>query len=118
MVAEFEVWLPLTPKVATEYDFVQDPFSGPAIAQAVSPLVSHRDGPGSQPGLVKLDLLWTKCHWGWFSPSTSVSLANLHSTKLYLITITRGKKNRTEVTDEPSEPSMDSTAHSLYPLLH
>jgi hypothetical protein len=26
------------------------------------------------------DLWWTKWRWGWFSPSTSVSSANLHST--------------------------------------
>jgi hypothetical protein len=35
---------------------------------------------GSSPGLVMWDLWWTKRRWGRFSPSTSVSLANLHST--------------------------------------
>jgi hypothetical protein len=35
---------------------------------------------GSRPGLVKWDLWWTKWRWGRFSPCTSVSPANLHST--------------------------------------
>jgi hypothetical protein len=41
-----------------------------------------------------------------FLASTSVSPANLHST-----TITRGRYNRPEVAEVPSEPSMDSTSH-------
>jgi hypothetical protein len=57
-------------------------------------LVSHRGGPRSNPGLVKWDLRWTKWHWGRFSPSTSVSPANLHSTKFSIIKITRGRYNR------------------------
>jgi hypothetical protein len=32
-------------------------------------------------------LWWTKWHWGRFSPSTSVSPANLHSTNYSTITI-------------------------------
>jgi hypothetical protein len=51
-------------------------------------LASHRGGPGSIPGLVKWDLWWTKWRWGGFSPSTSVSLANLHSTNCSTITLT------------------------------
>jgi hypothetical protein len=39
-------------------------------------------------------LWWTKWHWGSFSPSTSVSLANQHSTKFSIIIITRGKYKR------------------------
>jgi hypothetical protein len=35
---------------------------------------------GSNPGLVMWDLWWTKGRRGRFSPSTSVSPANLHST--------------------------------------
>jgi hypothetical protein len=35
---------------------------------------------GSSPGQVMWDLWWTKWHWGRFSPSTSVSPANFHST--------------------------------------
>jgi hypothetical protein len=50
--------------------------------------------PGSRPGLVKWDLWWIKWRWGRFSPSTSVSPANLHSTKLSIIIITRGRYNR------------------------
>jgi hypothetical protein len=55
-------------------------------------LVSHRGGPGSSPGLVKWEL-WTKWRWGRFSPSTSVSPANLHHTKFSILTITRGRYN-------------------------
>jgi hypothetical protein len=34
------------------------------------------------------DLWWTNWRWGRFSPSTSVSPANLHSTNFPTITIT------------------------------
>jgi hypothetical protein len=57
------------------------------------------------------DLWWTKWHWGRFSPSTTASPANLHSTKFSILTITRGKYNRPEVADVPSGPSFDSTPH-------
>jgi hypothetical protein len=41
------------------------------------------------------DLWWTKWRWGRFSPSTSVSPANLHSTNFFIIIIiTRGRYNR------------------------
>jgi hypothetical protein len=43
-------------------------------------MASHRGGPGSIPGQVMWDLWWTKWHWGRFSPNTSVSPANFHST--------------------------------------
>jgi hypothetical protein len=56
-------------------------------------LASHRGGPGSRPGSM-WGLWWTKRHWGTFSPSTSVSLANHHSTNLSIIIITRGWHNR------------------------
>jgi hypothetical protein len=46
------------------------------------------------PGLVKWDLWWTKWRWGRFFPSTSVTLANLHSTKFSIIIITRGRYKR------------------------
>jgi hypothetical protein len=49
---------------------------GRPIAQAVS-----RWLPGFEPGSGKCDLWWTKWRWGRFSPSTSVSPANLYSTK-------------------------------------
>jgi hypothetical protein len=53
-------------------------------------LITHHGGPGSQPGLVKWDLLWTKWRWGRFSPSTSVTPANLHSTKFSVLSPRRG----------------------------
>jgi hypothetical protein len=44
--------------------------------------------PAFKPGSVMWDLWWTKWHWGRFSPSTSVSPTNLHSTNLPTVTIT------------------------------
>jgi hypothetical protein len=61
---------------------------GRAIAQAGWSLASHRGGPVSNPGLVMWDLWWKKWHWGRFSPSTSVSLANLHSINFFTFTLT------------------------------
>jgi hypothetical protein len=49
---------------------------------------------GSNPDLVKWDFWWTKWCWSRFSPSTSVSPANLHSTKFSIIIIIRGRYNR------------------------
>jgi hypothetical protein len=51
-------------------------------------LVSHRGSSGSKPGLVMWDLWWTKWRWGRFSPSTSVSPANLYYTIFSTVTIT------------------------------
>jgi hypothetical protein len=34
------------------------------------------------------DLWWAKWRWGRFSPNTSVSPANLHSTNFFTVTIT------------------------------
>jgi hypothetical protein len=53
---------------------------GRAIAQAVSRSLSTAAAWDSSPGLVMWDLWWTKWRQGRFSPSTSVSPANLHST--------------------------------------
>jgi hypothetical protein len=64
-----------------------------------------RGSPGSSLGLVKLDLWWTKCHWGRFSPSTSVSLANLQSTKFSIIIIAGAGTIGQSVADLPSGPS-------------
>jgi hypothetical protein len=58
-----------------------------AIAQAVSHWLPTVAARGSNPGLVMWDLWWTKWHWGRFSPSTSVSPANLHSTNCSTITL-------------------------------
>jgi hypothetical protein len=46
-----------------------------------------------------------------FSPSTSVSPANLHSTKFCILTITRGRYNKPELADVSSGPSLDHTPH-------
>jgi hypothetical protein len=70
--------------------------TGPGIQKLMrrEELLKHTDskviyggGPGSRPGLVKWDLWWTKWRWGRFSPSTSVSPANLHSTNCSTITL-------------------------------
>jgi hypothetical protein len=74
-------------------------------------IISHRGGPGSRPGLVKWNLWGIKLPWGRFSPSTSVSAANLHSTKSSILKITRGRNNRPEVADVSSGPRMDSISH-------
>jgi hypothetical protein len=55
------------------------------------------------------DLWWTKWHWGRFSPSTSVSPANPHSTDcstVIIIIIIRGWYNRPTVADVPSGLSL------------
>jgi hypothetical protein len=52
---------------------------------------SHRGGPGSSPGRVMWDLWWL---WVRFSPSTSVSPANTHSTDCSTIINVRGWYNR------------------------
>jgi hypothetical protein len=69
--------------------------------------ISHRGGPGSRPGLVKWDLWWTKWRWSRFSPSTSVSPANLHSTNCSTITLIYhlGLYNRPEVAAVPGDVS-------------
>jgi hypothetical protein len=41
----------------------------------------------ASPGLVMWDLWWTKWRWGRFSPSTSVSPANVYSTNCSTITL-------------------------------
>jgi hypothetical protein len=50
-------------------------------------LASHRGGPVSSLDQAMWNLWWTTWHWGRFSPSTSVSSANLHSTNYSTITI-------------------------------
>jgi hypothetical protein len=51
-----------------------------AMSQAVSRWLPTAAARGSSPSLVMWDLWWTKWRWGRFSPSTSVSPDNLHST--------------------------------------
>jgi hypothetical protein len=65
--------------------------------------VFYRDGLGSSPSQVMCGLWWTKWHWGWFSPSTSISPAN-HPTDcstLIIIIITGCTVGQT-VADVPS----------------
>jgi hypothetical protein len=58
------------------------------IAQAVNRWLPTAAARVQNPGLVMWDLSWTKWRWGRFSPSTSVSPANLHSTNFSTITLT------------------------------
>jgi hypothetical protein len=51
------------------------------------PPASHRGCPGSSPGQIMWDFLWTKWHWGMFSLSIPVSPVNLHSTNYSTITL-------------------------------
>jgi hypothetical protein len=60
---------------------------GRAIAQAVGRWLPTAAVRGSSPGLVMWDLWWTKWRWCRFSPNTSVSPANLHSTNCSTITL-------------------------------
>jgi hypothetical protein len=60
-------------------------------------------------------LRWTKRHWGRFSPSTSVSLAN-QSTNFSIIIITRGWLNRPISGRSAVWTQMDSTPPPLYQL--
>jgi hypothetical protein len=55
-------------------------------------------------------LLWTKRHWGRFSPNTSVSPAN-HSTNFSIIIITRGWHNRLIGGRSAERTQLDSTPH-------
>jgi hypothetical protein len=80
---------------------------GRAIAQAVSLWLPTAVARVRARGLVKWDLWWTKWRWGRFSPSTSVSPANLHSTNFSIILITIGTIGHS-VADVPRGPSLDS----------
>jgi hypothetical protein len=51
-----------------------------AVGRAIAQAVSRWLPTAAAWGLVKWDLWWTKWQWGRFSPSTSVSPANSHST--------------------------------------
>jgi hypothetical protein len=62
-------------------------FLGRAIAQAVVAGFPPRR-PGFKPGSSQVGFVVAKWRWGRFSPSTSVSLSNLHSTNFSTITPT------------------------------
>jgi hypothetical protein len=64
----------------------------PELKQLVTGFPPRR--PGFASGQSMWVLWWTKRHWGRFSPSTSVSPANHHSTKFSILIITRGWQNR------------------------
>jgi hypothetical protein len=58
---------------------------------------------------------WTKQHWGKFSPSTSVSVAN-HCTNFSIIINIRGWHNR-PINDRSAEwTQLNSTPHKLKKL--
>jgi hypothetical protein len=63
--------------------------------------------PGSISGQVMRDLWWVKWQWGRFPPSTSVSLANSHSTKCYIFIYHTGLVQL--VADGPSGLSLTPT---------
>jgi hypothetical protein len=68
---------------------------GNAIAQEVSfPPVSHRSGPISIPRQVRGDFWRTKWNWGTYSPSTSASPDNPHSSNRSTLLIMLGSCNR------------------------
>jgi hypothetical protein len=56
-------------------------------------------------------LWWTKRHWDRFSPTTSVSLANHHSTNFSIIIITRSWHNRRIGGRSAKWTQLDSTPH-------
>jgi hypothetical protein len=62
---------------------------GRTIAEAVSRWLPTAEVRFRGPGLVKWDVRWSR-----FSPSTSVSPANLNSTNFSIITFTRGSQQR------------------------
>jgi hypothetical protein len=67
--------------------------------------------PEFTPGKVIWALWWTKWHWGRFSPSTSVSPANHHSTKFSILIITRGRYNRLTGGRRAEWIQLDSNPH-------
>jgi hypothetical protein len=77
-----------------------------AIAQAVSRWLPTVTARVRARGQVMWDLWWTKWHRGTFSPSTSISPANLHSTNCSTITIIWGWCNRPVVAAVPSGVSL------------
>jgi hypothetical protein len=79
-------------------------FIGPRHSSGGYSPASHRGGPGLKPGSGHVGFCdgqnWC---WGRFSPRTSVSPANLHSScfSIIIITITRGWHNRPGVAAVP-----------------
>jgi hypothetical protein len=66
---------------------------GRAVTQAVSRWLPTAVSRVS--ALAACDVLWwRKWHWGRFSPSTSVSSANHHSTNFSIVIVIRGWQNK------------------------
>jgi hypothetical protein len=70
------------------------------------------------------DLWWTKWHWGKFSPSTSVSPANSHSTDcatfiiiIYHPGLVQQAKVVTDVARNPKKPKKKKLLKSLHTTL-
>jgi hypothetical protein len=62
--------------------------------------------PEGKPALIKWDLWWTNWYWGRFSPSTSVSPANLHSTEFSIIIISGRRVEGTQFGLPPPPPTL------------
>jgi hypothetical protein len=56
-------------------------------------------------------LWWTKRHWGRFSPTTSISPANHHSTNFSIIVINKGWHNKPIGSRSVGWTQLDSTPH-------
>jgi hypothetical protein len=98
-------------------------YLGPCHSSGGYSPASNRGGPGSSPGQVMWDLWWTKCYWGIFSPSTSVSLPILiPSTSPHSSSIIRGSYSspnigrRTKWTQFHPPPVMLYISHHRFPV--
>jgi hypothetical protein len=67
--------------------------------------------PGFAAGSGQVGFVVNKLAWGRSSPSTSVSPANLHSTKFSIMIITRGRYNRPFSGRRAEWTHLDSTPH-------
>jgi hypothetical protein len=86
------------------------PLSRPCRSSSCWSLASHRGGPGSRPDRM-CGSWWTKRHWDRFSPNTSVSLANHHSTNFSIIIIARGWHDGPIGGRSAEWTQLDSTPH-------
>jgi hypothetical protein len=86
-LSQLAAWSKVTNMDSLMWSLSKSTTQGRAIAQAVSRWLPTAAVRGSNPGLVTWDLWWTKWRWGRFSPSTSVSSANLHSNNCSTITL-------------------------------
>jgi hypothetical protein len=87
---------------------------GRAVAQRLVAGFPPR-GPGSHPGSM-WGLWWTKQYWSRFSPRTSVSPANHHSSNFSIIIITRGWHNRPIGGRSAEWTKLDSTPPPTIPI--